>query len=110
MSILRHILQPQGIKVVTTGSDEIADFLRRRDGTTDDAVVQEQWLGTLAKISSARVILLGVPMDIGAGFERGAFKGPLGIRSQLLRVEGLYPRLEEAGVVDVGDVLQHHAT
>lgn len=104
LATLSRILQPQGIKVVTTGADEIGSFLARRYGSTDDAVVQARWRETLEKLTSAKVVLLGVPMDIGAGFERGAFKGPLGIRSQLLRVDGLYQRLEEAGVVDIGDV------
>lgn len=101
---LREILQPQGIRVVTTGGDEIGSFLARRYGSNDPDVVRARWRENLAKIASARVVLLGVPMDIGAGFERGAFKGPLGVRSQLLKVPGLYDRLEAGGVLDVGDV------
>jgi len=104
LTLLSRILQPQGIKVVTTGADEIAAFLRGRYGSTDDAVIQAAWRATLEGIARAKVIVLGVPMDIGAGFERGAFKGPLGIRSQLLRARELYARFEEAGVLDIGDV------
>jgi agmatinase len=104
IDVLSRILQPQGIKVVTTGVDEIAKFLRGRYGTIEPADIQTQWSAMLARIASAKVVLLGIPMDIGAGFERGSFKGPLGIRSQFLRVEGLYARLETAGVLDIGDV------
>ncbi len=104
LQTLGHILQPQGIKVVTTGADEIGRFLEQRYGTVDPAVIDARWRETLECLPRARVVLLGVPMDIGAGFERGAFKGPLGIRSQLLHVPGLYGRLEGAGVLDIGDV------
>jgi agmatinase len=101
---LAQILQPQGIKVVTTGADEIGRYLALRYGTHDEREIRERWSLSLARIALARVVVLGVPMDIGAGFERGAFKGPLGVRSQLLGVAGLYDRLEAAGVIDIGDV------
>jgi agmatinase len=101
---LGQILQPQGIKVVTTGADEIGQFLLARYGAVEPAAVERRWREILGRIPAARVILLGVPMDIGAGFERGAFKGPLGVRSQLLSRSGLYDRLEQAGILDIGDV------
>ncbi|MFO0550205.1 MAG: arginase family protein [Polyangiaceae bacterium] len=102
--VLSHILAPQGIFVVTTGQDEVGQFLAKRYGTLDSGEIRERFLERLDRIASARVLLLGVPMDIGAGFERGAFKGPLGVRSQLLAKAGLYDRLEAAGVLDIGDV------
>lgn len=104
MEALTALLQPQGIKVVTTGVDELGAYLQARYGSLDPAVIDRAWRERLERIATARVLLLGVPMDLGAGFERGAFKGPLGIRSQLLKVSGLYARMEDLGVVDLGDV------
>lgn len=103
IEVLERLLQPQGIKIVTTGADELGSFLEKRYGSLDSARIAERWRENLARIAQARVVFLGVPMDIGAGFERGAFKGPLGIRSQFLRAD-LYPQLEAAGVIDIGDV------
>ncbi len=99
-----QILQPQGIKVVTTGSDEIGEFLQRRYGSVEPAQIQQRWQSILEGIPTAKVIILGIPMDVGAGFERGTFKGPLGIRSQFLAKKDLYQRFEEAGVIDIGDI------
>lgn len=100
---LTHLLAPQGIKTVTTGTDEIGRFLSARYGTSDADAVDALWREELAKIARARVVVIGVPMDAGAGFERGSFKGPLGIRTALLAA-GAYDSMADAGVVDVGDV------
>ncbi len=104
MNTLTALLRPQGIKTVTTGSDEIGRFLLQRYGTTDLAQVEPVWQQELDKIATAKVVMLGVPSDVGAGFERGAFKGPLGIRLQFLSVPGMYQALAERGVIDIGDV------
>lgn len=103
IEILKTVLAPQGIKTVTTGGDEIGRFLEQRYGSTDPGAVREAWEADLERISTARVVMLGVPMDAGAGFERGSFKGPLGIRTALLAA-GVYDAFAAAGVVDIGDV------
>ena len=100
---LEAMLAPQGILTVTTGGDEIGRLLQARYGSTDPDEVRRAWRAGLERIAGAKVVLIGVPMDAGAGFERGSFKGPLGIRSALV-AGGAYPAMEAAGVVDVGDV------
>ncbi len=100
---LRTLLAPQGIKTVTTGGSEVGRFLQRRFGSTDDVVVRERWSAELQRIERARALVVGVPMDAGAGFERGSFKGPLALRTALLEA-GLWERMSDAGVVDLGDV------
>lgn len=102
--VLQHVLSPQGIKTVTTGSSEVGRFLKERYGSSDMDRVTPDWRKRFEKIRDAKVIIMGVPMDAGAGFDRGAYKGPLGVRSQLLAVDGLYDRLEEMGIIDIGDV------
>ncbi len=99
-----HILAPQGIKTVTTGADEVGAFLRAHYGTTDEEEVRVRWRERLEAALDAKVVIIGMPMDVGAGFERGAFKGPVGMRLAL----GSHPEVDalfrEHGVVDVGDV------
>ncbi|MFI4919237.1 MAG: arginase family protein [Legionellales bacterium] len=101
---LTRILCPQGIKTVTTGSGEIGRFLQARYGSVNEMQVKAIWEENLHKIPQAKIIILGVPMDTGAGFERGAFKGPLGIRSQFLSKKDFYQNLETHGIIDIGDV------
>lgn len=103
LELLQTLLAPQGILTVTTGSGEIADFLRMRYGSDAPAAVRARWLAEFDRLADARAVIVGVPCDVGAGFERGSFKGPLGIRTALL-AEQLYPHLSAAGVVDLGDV------
>ncbi len=100
---LESLLAPQGILTVTTGGDEIGRLLTARYNTADPEAVRDAWRAQLERVAGARVVLIGVPMDAGAGFERGSFKGPLGVRSALL-AGGAYDAFDAAGVVDVGDV------
>ncbi len=101
---LALILAPQGIKTVTTGADEVGALLMRRWGSADPEQITARWRVSLAKLRAARVVLLGVPMDAGAGFERGSFKGPLYLRQRLFAQPGALDALERAGVFDAGDV------
>lgn len=105
LDTLAQILLPQGIRTVTTGGNEMARFLETRYGTADADAVTRAWRADLSDIEGARVIVLGVPVDL-AGFDKGQGKGPLGIRRELL-VAGLYPRLAGLGVVDIGDCRNH---
>lgn len=103
MNRLASILAPQGIHTVTTGGDEVGRFLQARWGSSDNAEVAGAWIANLGRVADARAIIVGVPCDVGAGFERGSFKGPLGIRTALLEA-GMYEVFDELGIVDVGDV------
>ncbi|MEM1349264.1 MAG: arginase family protein [Myxococcota bacterium] len=101
---LSQILAPQGIKTVSTGSDEIAHVLNLAWGTHDVAQLRSLHAERLRAIEGARVLLLGVPMDAGAGFERGSFKGPLGLRSVLYGSGEVARTFAELDVLDIGDV------
>ncbi len=100
---LVSVLAPQGILTVTTGGDEIGRFLGARWGSTDPVEVAQTWIANFSKVADAKAIIVGVPCDVGAGFERGSFKGPLAIRTALLAA-GMYDRFDAAGVVDIGDI------
>lgn len=102
---LVHMLRPAcgGIYTVSTGSEDQRRLQRRIYGAESDEAIQSRWREALSRLSTARVFLLGVPSDVGAGFARGTNFGPQSIRRELLRQDSwLY---EDPRVVDIGDVL-----
>lgn len=104
---LEHLLRPAGggLYLVSTGRAEQEALQRRIYGARDAAGVDARWRDALARISTARVVVLGVPSDVGAGFRRGANLGPQAIRSALLAADPDWPDTAAArGVVDIGDV------
>jgi guanidinobutyrase len=102
-SLLAHLLRPAGggIYVVSTGSAEQRAMQERLYGVRGDEAIRARFEQELDRVASARVAVLGVPSDVGAGYLRGANMGPQAIRSEMLERFGGWP----AGVVDVGDVL-----
>lgn len=104
---LSRLLRPAGggLHLVSTGRDEQLALQRSLYAASDEASVRARFVERFERLSSARVILLGVPSDVGAGFRRGANQAPLAIRSALLaRDPDWGARSLERGIVDVGDV------
>jgi arginase family enzyme len=104
---LTRLLRPAGggIHLVSTGKAEQQALQRRLYGVASDAAVEARWRADLAAIRTARAVLLGIPSDVGAGFERGANLGPSAIRARLLEDDpGRLARARAAGLVDLGDV------
>jgi agmatinase len=104
---LARFLRPAGggLYTVSTGRAEQLALQRRLYGAADEAEVEARWRGALGRVAGARVAILGVPSDCGAGLMRGAAYGPQGVREALLRV---FPTFSDVaareGIVDVGDV------
>jgi agmatinase len=101
---LERLLRPAGggLYLVSTGR-AAQEALQRRLYATDD--VAAAFRATLAKIPTAKGFVLGIPSDVGAGFQRGANLGPQAIRTTLLDTVPDWPaRAAAAGIVDVGDV------
>ncbi|RMG99469.1 MAG: arginase family protein [Deltaproteobacteria bacterium] len=74
----------------------------RLSDDADDGAIEAAHRRVLAAAGGARVVVLGVPTDTGAGFVRGANQAPLEIRRHLVeRGPDLLGRPEAA---DVGDV------
>jgi agmatinase len=74
------------------------------DDTVEQAI-RAAFHARLDQIAAARVVLLGVPSDAGAGFRRGANLGPWGVRQALLRLRPDWSgELAALGVLDLGDV------
>jgi agmatinase len=103
---LELLLRPAGggLYLVSTGQAEQRAMQRALYGASTDDEARARWQGTIARIPSARGVILAVPSDVGAGFRRGANLGPQAIRARLLAEDRAWPaRCEELGVVDIGD-------
>lgn len=104
---LKLLLRPAGggLYLVSTGKAEQQALQRRFYDAADDAEVKRRFEQTLDNIASARVLVLGIPSDTGAGFRRGANLGPQALRLRLLEDEPEWPARSAArGVLDIGDV------
>ena len=91
--------------MVSTGRAE-QDALKRRFYSADsDEDITAKFLAELSRIASAKVLILGIPSDVGAGFRRGANLAPQAIRTRLLDDDPNFTGYcHEHGVVDIGDV------
>jgi agmatinase len=100
---LAALLRPAGggLHLVSTGRAEQEALQQRLYGVSSVAQVRQRFEDALARVATAKGVLLGVPSDVGAGFRRGANLGPQAIRTRLLD-DGV--DLAARGVVDVGDV------
>jgi agmatinase len=103
---LAALLRPAGggLYLVSTGRAEQEALQQRLYGVSDAAAVQAAFRATLEKIRGARGVILAVPTDVGAGFQRGANLGPAAVRSELHRDPGFADFLAARGVIDLGDV------
>jgi agmatinase len=104
---LKLLLRPAGggLYLVSTGKAEQLAVQRRLYAAATDADVLRRFDETLELIAAARVLVLGIPSDVGAGFRRGANLGPQALRQRLLEDEPAWPSTSRArGVVDIGDV------
>jgi arginase family enzyme len=104
---LRLLLRPAGggVHLVSTGRAEQLALQRQLYGVDAADDVDAAFVADLAAIANARVVILGVPSDIGAGFRRGANLGPQAIRSALLADDPDWrARQRGRGVLDIGDV------
>ena len=101
---LERLLRPAagGIFTVSTGAKEQLRVQQRIYRAESDADIVPRWRRALERIAGARLVLLGVPSDVGAGFVRGANFAPQSLRRELLRRDSWLYRDER--VVDAGDV------
>ena len=94
-----------GIFTVSTGRAEQEALQRAIYAAGDAGEVTARWRDALREVSSARVVILGVPSDCGAGLVRGAAFGPQAVRRAVLAREPRFAEIARAErIVDVGDV------
>lgn len=103
IDLLTHLLRPAGggVYVVSTGVAAQQALQQAIYAAPSAADIEARWRAALARVAQARVVVLGVPSDNGAGFTRGANRAPAGVRGHLL---GRAHPVFEADVVDAGDV------
>jgi agmatinase len=101
---LAQLLRPAGagLHTVSTGKAEQLALQRALYQVDDAALVPAAWRRSLDELASARVVVLGIPSDCGAGLVRGAAFGPAALRAALIGQR--QARAQLAGVVDAGDV------
>ena len=103
LDTLTELLRPAGggVYVVSTGVAEQRALQQAiYQAPTPDAITA-RWQAALARVPDARVVVLGVPADNGAGFTRGSNRAPAKLRGHLL---GRAHPLFSSDVIDVGDV------
>lgn len=100
---LALLLRPAGggVHVVSTGAAEQRALQQALYGTDDPSTVRQIFRARLEAISRARVVLLAVPSDVGAGYRRGSNLAPQAIRIELQRTSA--QRFGD-DVLDLGDV------
>ncbi len=104
---LALLLRPAagGLHLVSTGRADQLALQRKLYRAASDDEVTTKFAESLARIPSARAVLLAVPSDVGAGFRRGANLGPQAIRTGLVETDPDWPeRAGDMGLVDIGDV------
>jgi agmatinase len=106
---LAVLLRPAGggVFVISTGKAEQEALQRTIYGVApnaDPAEIQTKWRSALERVQNAKIAILGIPSDVGAGFLRGANMGPSAIRHALHDDAAFTKSLEARGIVDVGDV------
>lgn len=95
----------RGLFTVSTGRTSQGALVRALYGAADDEEVEVLWRTSLAGVAAAKVVILGVPSDCGAGLMRGASYGPAALRRAMLKLEpNVRAMLAREGVVDLGDV------
>lgn len=101
---LGQLLRPAGggLYVVSTGLAEQQLLQQQLYGASSPAAIDGAWRQAISRLRHAKVVILGIPSDVGAGFRRGANGGPGALRKAWLAAR---PDLLASGaVVDVGDV------
>lgn len=104
---LEWMLRPpgKGVYTVSTGGGLAASLWKRIYKTTDTMKVLNAWKEGLSRIKSAKIVLIGIPSDVGAGIVRGANMGPLALREYLYREQRFKKGIENGAIVDVGDIV-----
>jgi agmatinase len=103
---LAHLLRPAGggLYTVSTGRASQQALQQALYGAESPEAVAGAWRKALAGVASARVAVLAIPSDCGAGLVRGAAYGPLALRQALMEDPQHRAWAAGAGIVDVGDV------
>ncbi len=106
LATLRSLLRPAGagVHLVSTGKAAQEALQRRLYGVEGVEDVLRAHHDALGRLGEARIALLAVPSDVGAGYRRGSNLGPQAIREALLAYPDHADFFARHRVLDVGDV------
>ena len=105
---LHALLRPAGagLYLVSTGAAEQLALQKKLYGASTQAEVERGFQQSIAQIGSAKLLLLAVPSDVGAGFRRGANLAPQALRIALQeQISDYREKCCAYGIVDLGDVM-----
>jgi guanidinobutyrase len=105
---LHALLRPAGagLYLVSTGAAEQLALQKRLYGASTEAEVERGFRQAIAQIGGAKLLLLAVPSDVGAGFRRGANLAPQALRLALQeQISDYREQCLARGIVDLGDVM-----
>jgi len=105
--LLARLLRPAGggVHLVSSGREEQLGLERRLYGAAEQGEVEARWRRDLSAATTAQVVLLGIPSDVGGGVQRGANLAPAAVRARLIADHAArLARARARGLVDIGDV------
>lgn len=119
--VAQYLMRPpgEGIPVVSAGVGAAYDLQVKHYAARgiaqallnkkkiDSATIQKMWQEDLTKglvRAAAKAVVIGVPLDTGAGIKRGAAYGPRAIRQALLNIDAYRKLIHSGEVIDLGDV------
>ena len=116
--VIQHLMRPPGGGIPTFSAGKglalplqatlyemISPQSKRPPSDWTPASIEQAWQRTLEDLRLATVVLIGVPLDTGAGIRRGAAYGPLGVRRALYRIPEIQDLLKSKALIDCGDIL-----
>ena len=115
LNVVSLLMRPpgQGIPTFSAGKGDGGALLSRHFqevypaelDTSNPLRATELWERSVReKLASAKAVLLGVPLDTGAGIRRGAAYGPRAIREALLSLPEYCCWLSSGTLLDLGDI------
>jgi arginase family enzyme len=103
---LAQLLRPAGAGVHTVSTGRVAQerLSARLYGASQPVDVAKAWRHHLERLPEAKVVILAIPSDCGAGLVRGAAFGPQALRLGLLETAPDLLKVGWPDVLDIGDV------
>lgn len=115
--VLKQLMRPPGGGIPTFSAGQgaaqhlqstlysmIMPMLASKNSILSSDQIQTAWKSNLSDLSNTKVVIIGVPLDTGAGIRRGAAYGPRGVREELFKIPEIQALLKARTVVDLGDL------
>ena len=115
--IITHLMRPPGDGIPTFSAGKGQSFSLQSSlyqmitpevkGAHDEwnsKNLLKAWKSSLEDLALAKVVIIGVPLDTGAGIRRGAAYGPQEVRKPLYALPEVQTLLKSRTLIDMGDL------